>query len=174
MFTCLYSVLLWQRLRVLSPWVFCFVFFLYLIYAVFMRLVLHYVWQSFCCPFYSHFSCMSVGVLYACVLASVEKYFVILPDFTFHKKINSFVWKSLSCLFLWFSFPLLPSFVHPGLSYYLNRNVPFYRFVYHHSSCIITHFYLCCHLWCPSPLSEIMPAGSLTLISNQHRRLKHV
>lgn len=68
-----------------------FFFFIYLIYAVFIRLVLHYVWQSFCCPFYSHFSCISVGVLYACVLASIEKYFVILPDFTLHKKINSFV-----------------------------------------------------------------------------------
>lgn len=30
--------------------------------------------------FYSHFSCMSVGVLYGHVPASIEKYFVIHPD----------------------------------------------------------------------------------------------
>lgn len=76
---------------------------IYLIYAVFIKLVLHYVWQLFC-PFYSHFSCMSVGVLYDCVLASMDKkYFVILPDFSLHKK-NKFFCVKIIVLFVFMIF----------------------------------------------------------------------
>lgn len=86
-----------------SPWVFFFFLHIYLIYAVFIKLVLHYVWQLFC-PFYSHFSCMSVGVLYDCVLASMDKkYFVILPDFSLHKK-NKFFCVKIIVLFVFMIF----------------------------------------------------------------------
>lgn len=131
-----------------------FFFFLhiYLIYAVFIKLVLHYVWQLFC-PFYSHFSCMSVGVLYDCVLASMDKkYFVILPDFSLHKK-NKFFCVKIIVLFVFMIFVsiiLMSFFVYLFLifiSQSISKNPLFGSssfLLYHHT------FYLCCHLLCPS------------------------
>lgn len=116
-------------------------------------------WADISSSFYSHFSCMSVGILYSRVLASIEKHFVI-------HKINSFVFKSLSCLFLIFFFCfhyyhvsicLLSSLSHCAKN-------PFYLFV--HSSCIITHS--CCRLsspFCPiyKPPKTLLPSINIKL-----------
>lgn len=150
MFTCLYSVLLWHLESLYHP-EFFFNIYIYLIYAVFIRLVLHYVWP-FCCPF---ILVLAAWVLaYRCLLASKgKKKSKNVQIFLYTQKINYFVWKSLSCLFLWFPFPLLRlhlfTFSSDLPASLIERSL-FYHFVHHHSSCIFTHFYLCCHPLYPS------------------------
>lgn len=78
----------------------CFFFFfthicVYFIYAVFIKLPLHF------------------GMLYGCVLAKQNIYFVVLPLFFFTEKKNKFILcvNPLCCLFSHFLFPLLFVFI---------------------------------------------------------------
>lgn len=91
MFTCLYSVLLCHHQRFYITLSFFFFFFnIYLIYAVFIRLVLHHVWQPFCCPFILILAAWVSA--YRCLLASkgkknVQKFFFIHQNKLFCVKI---------------------------------------------------------------------------------------
>lgn len=68
----------------ISPWVFFYIW-NYLIYAVIVRLVLHHVWQPFCCPFILIFSCMNFGIsLHACMEMKSKK--IVQKLFFIYKK----------------------------------------------------------------------------------------
>lgn len=80
---------------------------IYLIYAVFIRLVLHYVWQPFCCPFYSRFSCMSVGVSLRACKQRKKKKIQKCPNFSLYTKNKLFCVKIIVLFVFMISVPII-------------------------------------------------------------------
>lgn len=114
---------------ILFLWLHVTLSYLYLSYAVFIKLVLHCVWQPFFCSFYLYFCCMIVGIS---LPASKGK---TCPDFSLYTN-KFFCVENHRIVCFWFLVSILPVPCLPSVYPVLWAITSFLH--YHHISALLS------------------------------------